>query len=371
MFQHKWFFNFDGLRFFAALLVIVTHIESIKKDFGFPSFYSYSFFTNAGPLAVTFFFVLSGFLIAYLLMRERQQNPGMKINILRFYRNRILRIWPLYYLLVLASFLALPYLSIFQFNDFNKSFLSAHANSFLLYLFFLPNYSNHEYGNVLYLGQVWSLGVEEFFYLFFPIGLYFLPAKRYVYFFILLIGASVAITAFSKLWCKVDDQNLPLTCIYISRYRIYAFALGALSAYAYIKSKDKTFLTIYKQQLKIVGNVLFGLILVLLFSGTTFSSLTHPLYSVMFAALLFLLTVTGIKIRLLNHPYMVYLGKISYGVYMLHPLAIVIALRLFSITSKNAILDVILFDLLTVALVIALAIASYHFFERLFLKMRK
>src|SRR5258705_12991462 len=100
MTQHKWFYNFDGLRFFAALIVVITHIESIKKDFNLPSLYNYSFFTNAAPLAVTFFFVLSGFLIAYLLMHEQQKNAKGKINLFKFYRNRILRIWPLYYLLV-------------------------------------------------------------------------------------------------------------------------------------------------------------------------------------------------------------------------------------------------------------------------------
>lgn len=371
MYHHKWFFNFDGLRFFAALLVIVTHTESIKKDFGFHSFYSYSFFTNAGPLAVTFFFVLSGFLIAYLLMHEQQQNTGRRINILKFYRKRILRIWPLYYFLVLLSYLVLPYLQIFQFDDFNKSFLSTHINSLLLYLSFLPNYSNHEYGNVLYLGQVWSLGVEEFFYLFFPLGLYLIPSKRTLQFFILLIIASVAIIALSKFWCNVNDPNLPLSCIYVSRYRIYAFALGALSAYAYTNWRTKILQLLSPRQLKVSGILLFSVTIILLFTGTDFSFLTHPVYSLLFAIILFLFTTSEINISLLNHPYIIYLGKISYGIYMLHPIAIVIALRLFNIETGNAIMNVLLFDLVVIALVIGLSILSYQFFEKMFLRMRK
>ena len=95
--KNKRFYNLDGLRFFAALFVVLGHIEVIKERFGLPSFYSNSFLTNSGPLAVTFFFVLSGFLITYLLILEKQKNEstGKKLNILHFYKKRILRIWPL------------------------------------------------------------------------------------------------------------------------------------------------------------------------------------------------------------------------------------------------------------------------------------
>src|SRR3954452_15451641 len=71
--DNKWFYNLDGLRFFAAVLVILGHIEILKKDFRLPTLYPYSFFTNAGPIAVTFFFVLSGFLISYLLIQEHKK----------------------------------------------------------------------------------------------------------------------------------------------------------------------------------------------------------------------------------------------------------------------------------------------------------
>src|SRR5215831_2717119 len=116
--KHKRFYNLDGLRFFAAMFVALGHIEVIKSRFGLASFSNSSFLMNIGPIAVTFFFVLSGFLIAYLLMLEQQKNQssGKKINITIFYKNRILRIWPLYYILVLVVYFVLPHFSLFNYS---------------------------------------------------------------------------------------------------------------------------------------------------------------------------------------------------------------------------------------------------------------
>src|SRR5690606_9574635 len=92
----SFFPNLNALRFFAALLVIFHHGEVIRAKYGFLSFETTSFFMNGGS-AVKFFFVLSGFLITYLLLKEKKER---KVHIGYFYARRILRIWPLYFLLV-------------------------------------------------------------------------------------------------------------------------------------------------------------------------------------------------------------------------------------------------------------------------------
>src|SRR4051794_2984034 len=178
--DNKWFYNLDGLRFFAAVLVILGHIEILKKDFRLPTLYPYSFFTNAGPLAVTFFFVLSGFLISYLLIQEHKKKElqNKKIDLLRFYRKRILRIWPLYYSLVLLTFFLFPYFKLFQYPGYNNIFFTEQKEPFIFYMLFCPNLANYFFGNLYFLGQTWSLGVEEFFYVFFPIGLHFISGKN-------------------------------------------------------------------------------------------------------------------------------------------------------------------------------------------------
>src|SRR5215831_2817405 len=370
--DHKWFYNLDGLRFLAAVLVILGHIEIIKRDFNLPSLYHYNFFTNAGPLAVTFFFVLSGFLISYLLMQEQQKKElvNKRIDLLGFYRKRILRIWPLYYVLVLLTFLVFPHIIFFQYPGYQNNFLSTNSDALLLYLTFCPNLSGYLYGVVLFLGQIWSLGVEEFFYLFFPIGLHFVSTKNNLRYFLVLIIASITLTAVSKFWCSAGDPNLSLGCIYISRYRIYAFALGALAAYSYIKMQNNSLILKNKKVLASTGYVLLLLSAVMLIGGVTFSSLTHPVYAFIFAFLIFSITISNTKIAFLNNRVIVYFGKISYGIYMLHSLAIFICMRLFYFDTGNNFLDVVIFDAMSIVIVIFFAIISYTFLEKPFLRMR-
>src|SRR4051812_33341468 len=88
----------DGLRGLGALSVIPAHIEQLKTSFGFDAVF---WFPIHAKIGVVLFFTLSGFLITFLLLRERQLRG--RISIARFYRRRMLRIWPLYFLIVLSS----------------------------------------------------------------------------------------------------------------------------------------------------------------------------------------------------------------------------------------------------------------------------
>lgn len=371
--KRKQFYNLDGFRFFAALFVVLGHIEIIKAKFNLPSFYNNNFIKNVGTIAVTFFFVLSGFLIAYLLMLEQQhrESSGKKINLARFYKNRILRIWPLYYSLIFLVYLVLLHIPFFSYEGYNQDFLIRENKGLLVYMSFCPNLSELLYGNVLYLGQTWSLAVEEFFYFFFPLGLFFLSSKNNLEYFVVLIFFSIAITATSKFWCDANDINLPLMCIYISRYKIYAFALGALAAYGYLHLNKNDSILKYEKQTKMISYTLFLITVGLLFTGITFSSLTHPVYAFIFAILIFLTSISNIKIKLLNHSYIIYLGKISYGIYMLHPLAIVISIKMFYYIIKYNAVNAFIFDIITIGIVIILSIISYTFLEKPFLKMKR
>lgn len=85
------FYNFNALRFVAAFLVVLHHAESLRKDHRLFHLKDFGLFQN-GANAVTFFFVLSGFLITYLLLKE--QGKTATISIKHFYLKRVLRIWP-------------------------------------------------------------------------------------------------------------------------------------------------------------------------------------------------------------------------------------------------------------------------------------
>ncbi len=102
----------NALRFIAAFLVVLHHGETIKRKYEMDNFEWLELFRNGG-YAVTFFFVLSGFLITYLLLKEGERTGTVKVK--NFYLKRVLRIWPLYFLLIFIGTLLLPYLfSVFQ-----------------------------------------------------------------------------------------------------------------------------------------------------------------------------------------------------------------------------------------------------------------
>src|SRR3954470_709736 len=89
------FHSFDALRFFAFLKVFLLHLPIIAFPF-------FSYLKNGGGTGVIFFFVLSGFLITYILLTEKSGSGS--INLGHFFLRRILRIWPLYYLMVAFAF---------------------------------------------------------------------------------------------------------------------------------------------------------------------------------------------------------------------------------------------------------------------------
>ena len=105
-----YFKNLNGFRFLAASGVIITHIELYKARVGAPNIWKHPLVFELGSAAVDFFFVLSGFLITYLLLEEKKQFK--KINFRLFYTRRILRIWPLYYFVILMAFFVIPHLPI-------------------------------------------------------------------------------------------------------------------------------------------------------------------------------------------------------------------------------------------------------------------
>jgi len=109
--KEKIFFpNLDGLRFFSFLTVFLAHIfftrdDDIKEESWF-KFFRRIFYD--GDLGVSFFFVLSGFLITYLLVKEKELTGSIHIS--SFYVRRTLRIWPLYYFCVFFGFIIFPLL---------------------------------------------------------------------------------------------------------------------------------------------------------------------------------------------------------------------------------------------------------------------
>ena len=155
----------DALRTILAIVVVCSHIEDCKALFpSLPLLPLHGVFMRSGYEAVQCFFVLSGFLITYLLLQE-QETTG-QISIRQFYWKRVLRIWPLYYTITLLGFFAVP--NVLNMSDFPGVMQSFHQGSWWLYLLILPNLALIFYPLVLGASQLWSIGIEEQFYLFWP-----------------------------------------------------------------------------------------------------------------------------------------------------------------------------------------------------------
>jgi peptidoglycan/LPS O-acetylase OafA/YrhL len=130
-----YFKNLDSIRFFAALMVFLQH--------GISNSYQYLGLENtvlgrildvisAGDTGVSIFFVLSGFLITYLLISEHELNQ--KVDVKKFYIRRFLRIWPLFYAVIFFSFVVYPG---------SKALLGVNTpldSNFIYHIFFLSNF---------------------------------------------------------------------------------------------------------------------------------------------------------------------------------------------------------------------------------------
>src|ERR1700744_3273746 len=93
----SWFPGLNGLRFLAAALVVIMHIHNNMGISDLPQLPSFPGLFK-GLYAVAFFFVLSGFLITWLLLREQDRTGTIVIK--KFYLRRVFRIWPLYFIVI-------------------------------------------------------------------------------------------------------------------------------------------------------------------------------------------------------------------------------------------------------------------------------
>ncbi|MEN9326840.1 MAG: hypothetical protein RI943_1261, partial [Bacteroidota bacterium] len=164
--------NLTSLRFILALLVVIFHTPEFFANRNLPYFKDYSLFLR-GNESVWIFFSLSGFLIIRQLFNEKINSNS--INLKRFFLNRIYRIFPLYYLVLIFGFIhyqiILPKLG-FQFeNSYNI------LEGILLSVTFFSNiFLTYSPGGIIEI--LWSIGIEEQFYIFIAPLFYFIPKSK-------------------------------------------------------------------------------------------------------------------------------------------------------------------------------------------------
>ena len=335
--------NLNGLRFLCFISVFMFHIFRIVSD-SFevnPVFY---FFKNDifgnGNLGVNFFFVLSGFLITYLLIEEKILNK--QISIPKFWLRRVLRIWPLFFLIVFFGFAIYPYI---------KNILGQSTNEkadVFYYFLFLNNFDflNKGFPYSSILAALWSVAVEEQFYLIWPIIIYLFPLKNLWIPFSIIICINLLFRNFNNNSLALEIHTL--SCI--GDLTIGAFGAWLINFSRRFKSHIE-FLSLYKI---IILYITF--FLAYLFKDEFLE--TFQIFKVF--ERLILATISN-------------MGILSYGLYCFHFIGIYIV---YSISKKLFIqinfLQLFFFIIpISFGATYLLSYISYKYFETPFLKLKE
>jgi peptidoglycan/LPS O-acetylase OafA/YrhL len=368
-----YFPGLNALRFFAASLVVIHHAETIRLKFNLPNLKHFSFFQN-GMLAVSFFFVLSGFLITFLLISEIERTKTVSIR--NFYVRRVLRIWPLYYLLVIIGLFIIPtFLGIIDY-DYKMPYDTTTAG--VLFLFFLSFAVNILFGSHL-LEPLWSIGVEEFFYLIWaPLAKF--SKHKILNALIFVFVLKTLINIFFKQ--NIDNTFFIFTKEIVSSLKFELMAIGGIGAW-FVASKRETVETYWLFSLP-AQIVLLTVILLRLFFHN--SLINNGLYKIFFntaivtgivEGLLFLWLILNVSVNpktitKLQNRWLDFLGEISYGIYMYQMLIIfasVLVLKKILLASTPSVSTLIFYVFISFA-IISISWFSKRFFEDWFLKLK-
>jgi len=362
-----YFRNLNGIRFIAALFVFTNHVESTQLNFNLPYTPNFNFFTPLGKTGVVMFFVLSGFLITSLLLQEKKNN-GI-IDIKHFYVKRILRIWPLYFVIILFGFFIAPKIHFFDIpNVFDNAFTnrSPFYIMLLLHIFLLPNFSISVFGNIPYAGQVWSIGVEEQFYLIWPLILSKRINALKSISFILLVFFMIKFTIIF-IYHFYPSTLLNNWVVIFSYFNIDCLAIGGIGAYLTFTNKNKILTFIYNKKTQLTTYILLLIMIITGFGHQIKYNLHYDLYAILFCIVFMNLACNKNNMLNLEYEPLKYLGKISYGIYMYHFIALTLAVRLL---QRLDIANSYTIYFLGLIFTIIIASFSYHFFESYFLHLK-
>lgn len=373
--KEKIFFpNLDGLRFFSFFAVFLYHTyltfynnikEVSPKAYGVVEF----LFRN-GNLGVNFFFVLSGFLITYLLIKEREFKGTIHVG--NFYIRRILRIWPLFYLCVFIGFIVFPIIKKMTGGVPNEI-----ANP-LYYIFFANNFDfMHSWPtkpDATILSVLWSVAVEEQFYLTWPLIMRFVPVRFYKFVFPTIMLLTLVFRSF---YTGLDDHDFGVR--YFHTFSLIGdMALGGLLAY--LCSSDTPFRRFVSNLNRLqVAMIYLGAIVVTLFRDElfTFNAFTVVIERLVIAFFFGMIILEqnyakGSFFKMSRFKTLSKLGIYTYGLYCLHLLGFLVA----DVALNKAGQDKTSFTIATIGCVAALvlsviiSLASYHLYEKWFLKLK-
>lgn len=343
----------NALRFYAAISVVFVHIDHFGELF--PASLIHFQWSMPGFIdgynAVSLFFVLSGYLITYLLIKEQDATGTVAVG--RFYARRALRIWPLYYLTVAVGVIVLPLLLGPTFEGYRLRTVQ-----YGLVLVMLPNVANALYSLVA-LSHLWSIGVEEQYYAVWPLVVKY--GRRVL---VLLTAGIIAIKLLLEpLVLRLDS---PVAHRLWEDARFECMAVGALAAML-VLWKPEALRGLYSRVMQVV--VVVSIVAILTLTSEQQTTAYNVAISLLFATVILNLSTNPRVLVRLEHPLLDRLGNISYGIYMWH-----MPITYLVLTVLRRYIDGIPFLVLAYVtipfLTVVSADLSYRLIERRFLRLK-
>jgi peptidoglycan/LPS O-acetylase OafA/YrhL len=342
----------ESLRALAIIMVLLAHFIPKTSPYHIPFMY----------YGVDLFFTLSGFLITAILLRTKAAQTKSKGQMLKnFYVRRALRLFPIYYLFIFFFFLAKHLGNLHMWKDnYNVYFFSYFQN---LYYFFQGSFNDQ-------FSHLWSLAVEEQFYLAWPFLILFLSKKILPYLFLIIIFVSLGINTFL--------QDIPMIRV-LTFSNLHTLGVGALLAYFTVHLPTQKHFTWLVSKRTVLTFILLPLMAIILLTQSYFGY-AKPFIVELFLALtavsLVLAATYGWQFGLGSigkNKALMHIGKISYGIYLYHlPLPSLSRAVYLKITGHELYFAHELYNFLFfTTLTIILAHLSFNFIEKPFLKLKK
>lgn len=344
-----YFEHLDTVRFYAVFMVIFAHIFQIwtwdaNTVLLFP----------IGNTGVIIFFVLSGFLITKILLSESMENTLIS-SFKNFYGRRTLRIFPIYYLYLLIIFW-------FNLENINQS-------GVMPWLYLTNIYMFNENSWLGANSHLWTLSIEEQFYLIWPFLVLLL--RDYHKTLLLLFVVIIAIAISARGYLFLNSYSISPQIEVFTLTNLDSLTFGGVLALAYLRYQN--LLKKYALAIIVFALVAYYLLLWLKLSfawSLLFWTIGKFFVVICSAGIILYAIFANNKQNLFHNPITIHLGKISYGLYLYHNIVVAhydkIAQFFFIPINEHIITKVILSLLFT----ISLAQLSFMMIEKPFLKLK-
>ena len=331
-----YFYNIQALRGIASLLVFFAHLVSFKSGImpDWAVYYGYYLF---GPSGVDIFFVISGFVVTLVAFKDAENKAPCK-PVLSFIIKRIIRIYPVYWLVLMVAFIASSYMALApdwfpQVSLFKLVTLTTVTNNKVM--------------------VAWTLAYEMFFYLILSIAIFF--RKKFFFFIYIWIFIEIILISLVAVYKPELNSFIPFNP------QILQFCVGAVVAQFIITYKMS-----YGRTAFFLGAILF---VVMAYVNVKLGSWSSPYNRVLTLTLPAAMLVYGAVVSERDYNFRLssileFFGNISFSLYLWHQLVFYIGE--FYIRTNDPFYEenktMMLFFISIIALIVS--IISYYFIEK-------